>query len=73
MYTLLKPDLSSQIKHYKTMTDAMEIASIKGIPAFPPLLGIAPVVHAPGEGDGQNWPSVSAGIAVVGVVTLQPR
>ncbi len=55
------------------MTDAMEIVSNKGIPALYPLPPVVPVVHAPGEGDGQNWPSASAGIAVAAVVTLQPR
>ncbi len=55
------------------MTDAMEIASNEGIPALPTLPRVAPVVHAPGEGDGKNWPSASAGIAVAAGVTLQTR
>ena len=37
------------------MADAMEIAPNKGMHALPPTRRIAPVVHAPGEGDGQNW------------------
>ena len=40
----------------------MEIAPNKGMHALPPTRRIAPVVHAPGEGDGQNWPLASAGI-----------
>jgi hypothetical protein len=55
------------------MTDVMEIASNEGIPALPLLPGVAPVLHAPGKGDGQNWPSASAGIAIMAVVTPQPR
>jgi hypothetical protein len=55
------------------MTDVMEIVSNEGIPALPPLPRVAPVVHALGKGDGRNWPSASAGIAVAGVLTLQPR
>jgi hypothetical protein len=53
------------------MTDAMEIASNEGIPALPPLPRVAPVLHAPGEGHGQNWPSASPGIAVAAVVTVE--
>ncbi len=56
-----------------TMTDVMEITSNEGIPALPPLPRVTPVLHAPGEGDGQNWPSASAGIAIAAVVTSQPR
>ena len=55
------------------MADAMEIAPNKGMPALPPLPRIAPVVHAPGEGVGQNWPLGSAGIAVAVATTPQPR
>ncbi len=55
------------------MANAMEIASNEGIPALPPLLRIAPVIHAPGEGDGQNWLLASAGIAIAVVATLQPQ
>jgi hypothetical protein len=55
------------------MTDAMEIASNEGIPALPPLPRIAPVLYVPGKGDGQNWPTASAGIAIAAVVTPQPR
>ena len=36
------------------MADKMEIASIKGIPALPPLQRVAPVVHMPDKGDGQS-------------------
>ena len=32
-----------------------------------------PVVHAPGKGDGRNWPLASAGIAVAVAATPQPR
>ena len=55
------------------MADAMEIAPNEGMPALPPLLPVAPVVHAPGEGVGKNWPLASAGIAVAVAATLQPR
>jgi hypothetical protein len=60
-------------KHSKTMTDAMEIAPNEGMPALPPLPCVTPVVHAPGEGVGQNWPLTSAGIAVTVAATPQPR
>ncbi len=49
----------------------MEIVSNEGIPALPPLPWVATDIHAPGKGDGQNWPLVSAGIAVVAVATPQ--
>jgi hypothetical protein len=39
------------------MADAMEIIPNEGIPALPPLQPVAPVVHMPDEGDGQNRPS----------------
>ncbi len=55
------------------MADAMEIAPNEGRPALPPLPRVAPVVNAPGEGVGQNWPLASAGIAVTVAATLQPR
>jgi hypothetical protein len=55
------------------MADAMEIAPNEGMLALPPLRHVAPVVHAPGKGDGQNWPLVSAGIVVAAAATLQPR
>ena len=54
------------------MADAMEIAPNDGMHALPPTRRVAPVVHAPGEGDGQNWPLANAGIAVPAVATLQP-
>jgi len=60
-------------KQSETIADAMEIAPNEGMPALPPLLPIAPVVHAPGEGVGQNWPLASAGIAVAVAATPQPR
>ena len=41
------------------MADAMEIVPNEGIPALTPLSDVAPVVHMPGVGDGQNWPSAS--------------
>jgi hypothetical protein len=55
------------------MSDAMEITPNKGMHALSPLRHVAPVVHAPGKGDGQNWPLVSAGIVVAVAATLQPR
>jgi len=54
------------------MADAMEIAPNEGMPALPPLPPIAPVVHAPGEGVGQNWPLASTGIAVSVAATPPP-
>ncbi len=50
----------------------MEIAPNEGIPSFPPLPSVAPVIHAPGEGDGQNRPSASAGMAVTVASTPTP-
>ena len=44
------------------MDDAMEIVPNEGIPALPPLPGVAPLVHVPGAGDGQNWPSATEGL-----------
>ena len=52
------------------MADAMEIAPNESMPALPPLPRVAPVVHAPGEGVGQNWPLASAGIAVAVAATF---
>ena len=40
------------------MADAMETTRNEGIPALPPLQPVAPVVHMPDKGDGQNRPSV---------------
>jgi hypothetical protein len=51
-------------KQSEIMANAMEIAPNEGMPALPPLPPVAPVVHAPGEGVGQNWPLASAEIAV---------
>ncbi len=55
------------------MAEAMEIAPNEGMPALPPLSPVAPVVHAPGKGVGQNWLLASAGIAVAVAATTQPR
>ncbi len=55
------------------MVDVMEIALNEGMHTLPPTWRAAPVVHALGEGDGQNWPLLSAGIAVSVVATPQPR
>ena len=55
------------------MANAMEIAPSKGMQALPPTRCVAPVVHSPCEGDGQNWPLASAGIVVPAVATPQPR
>jgi hypothetical protein len=61
-------------KNSRTIANAMEIASKEGISALPPPLPcIAPVLHAPGKGDGQNWLLASAEIAVKVVATPQPR
>ena len=55
---------SNTIKKYSaTMADTMEIVPNEGIFAFPPLPGVAPLVHMPGAGDGQNWPSATEGSA----------
>jgi hypothetical protein len=43
------------------MADEMEIVLNTGIPVLPPFLRVAPVVHAPGKGDDQNWPLASKG------------
>jgi hypothetical protein len=53
------------------MADDREIDQNNTIPTLP-LPGAAPLVHTPGEGDGQNWPLASAGIAVAAVATMQP-
>ena len=44
------------------MADVMEITPNEGMPALPPLQRITPVVHTPGEGDGQNWPLTSCDV-----------
>ena len=46
------------------MADTMEIVPNKGMHALLPTQCVALVLHAPGEGDGQNWPLTSVGIAV---------
>jgi hypothetical protein len=50
------------------MADAMETARNEGIPALPPLQPVAPVVHMPDEGDGQNRLSASD-VSVIGAST----
>jgi len=60
-------------KQSETMADVMEIAPTEGMPALPPLLPVAPVVHAPGKGVGQNLLLASAGIATAVATTPQPR
>jgi hypothetical protein len=54
------------------MADAMEIAPNEGMHALPPLWHVAPVVHAPGKGGGQDWLLMSAGIVVAAAATPQP-
>ena len=54
------------------MADTTEIAPNNHIPAFPPLPGVAPLVHAPHVGDGQIWLLGSAGTAVAQALTPQP-
>ncbi len=58
----------SQKTHTGTMADTMETARNEGIPDLPPLQPIAPVVHMPDEGDGQNRPSASD-VSVIGAST----
>ena len=55
------------------MADAMELVPNEGMHALPSTWRGTPVVHAPGDGEGQNWPLASAGIAVPAVATPQPR
>ena len=55
------------------MADTMETARNEGMPALPPLPRVAPVVNAPGEGVGQNWPLASTGMAVAVAATPQPH
>ena len=54
------------------MADAMEIVPNEGIPALPPLQPVAPVVHMPDEGDGQNRPSASDVSAIGASTTPTP-
>ena len=54
------------------MADAMETARNEGIPALPPLQPVAPVVHMPDEGDGQNRPSASDLSAIGASTTPTP-
>ena len=55
------------------MANVVKVAPNEGMHTLPPNWSVAPVVHAPGEGDGQNWPLASAGIAVATVATPQPQ
>ena len=55
------------------MADVMEIAPNEGMPALPPLPRVAPVVHAPGEGVGQNWPSATEGSADTATTPTPPN
>ena len=59
-------------KHSATMANAMEIVPNEGIPALPPLQPVAPVVHMPDEGDGQNRPSASDVSAIGASTTPTP-
>jgi len=54
------------------MADAMETARKEGIPALPPFQTVAPVVHMPDEGDGQNRPSTSDMSAIEASTTPTP-
>ena len=54
------------------MADAMETTRNEGIPALPPLQRVAPVVHMPDEGDGQNRPSASDVSAIGASTTPTP-
>ncbi len=55
------------------MADAIEIAQNEGMHALPPTRRVAPVVYAPGEEGGQNWPLASAGKAVAAASSPQPQ
>ena len=55
------------------MANAMEIAPNEGMHALPPTRRVAPVVHAPGEEGGQNWPLASAVKAVMAASSPQPQ
>jgi hypothetical protein len=50
----------------------METARNEGIPALPPFQPVAPVVHMPDEGDGQNRPSASDMSAIGASTTPTP-
>jgi hypothetical protein len=51
------------------MADTMEITLNKGTTALSTPQRVAPVVHMPGEGDGQNWPSASEASAIKAFTT----
>ena len=69
--TLTRPLITKKCSG--AMADATEIAPNEGMHALPPTRRVARVVHAPGKGDGQNWPLASAGKAVAAAATPQPR
>ena len=54
------------------MAESEEIAANITFPGLPPLPGVAPLVYAPREGDGQFFPLGSAGTAVAAATTPQP-
>ena len=51
------------------MSGTNEIAPNYTIPTLPPLPGVVLLVHAPHEGDGQNWPLARAQIGVTAKAT----
>ena len=53
------------------MAEIKEITANNTIPSIPPLLGVAPLVHAPRTSDGQIWPLGSAGTTVAQALTPQ--
>jgi hypothetical protein len=55
-----------------TMADAMEITLNEGTPALSTPQRVAPVVHMPVKGDGQNWPSASEASAIGASTTPKP-
>jgi hypothetical protein len=71
-WTLREYDLPSQKTHPQTMADTMETARNEGIRALSPLQRVAPVVHMPDEGDGQNRPSASDVSAIGASTTPTP-
>ena len=54
------------------MANVMETARNEGIPALSPLQPVAPVVHMPDKGDGQNRPSASDVSAIGASTTPTP-
>ena len=53
------------------MAEIEEIDTDNTIPSILPLLGVAPLQHAPRASDGQIWPLESAGTAVAQALTPQ--